>query len=247
MRLLSQRTETCLTVALLSVALTATAQEPGTANGEWPSYGGNLSHDRYSPLDQITAENFSEMELAWRFNTDNLGPRPERNFQSTPLMVNGILYTTAGSRRAAVALDAETGELLWMHRVDEGERGEEAPRRLSGRGLAYWEDGRGGVILYVTPGYQLVALDAWTGARVQSFGDAGIVDLKQDIDQDLEPTSEIGLHAAPVVAGNTIIIGAAHRPGGAPPSRTNVKGYVRGFDVRTGERKWIFHTIPAAD
>ena len=247
MRLLSQLTQTYLTVALLSVALTAAAQESGTADGEWPSYGGNLSHDRYSPLDQITAENFSELELAWRFSTDNLGPRPEGNLQSTPLMVNGILYTTAGSRRAAVALDAETGELLWIHRIDEGERGDEAPRQLSGRGLTYWEDGRGGVILYVTPGYQLVALDARTGDRIQSFGDDGIVDLKQDIDQDLEPTSEIGLHAAPVVAGNTIIIGAAHRPGGAPPSRTNVKGYVRGFDVRTGERKWIFHTIPDAD
>ena len=247
MRLLSQLTQTYLTVALLSVALTAAAQEPGTADGEWPSYGGNLSHDRYSPLDQITAENFSELELAWRFSTDNLGPRPETNFQSTPLMVNGILYTTAGSRRAAVALNPETGELLWMHRVDEGERGEEAPRQLSGRGLAYWDDDGDGVILYVTPGYQLVALNAWTGARVQSFGDAGIVDLKQNIDQDLEPTSEIGLHAAPVVAGNTIIIGAALRPGGAPPSRTNVKGYVRGFDLRTGDRKWIFHTIPDAD
>ena len=244
MRLLPQLTQTYLTVALLNVALTAAAQEPGTADGEWPSYGGNLSHDRYSPLDQITAENFSGLELAWRFSTDNLGPRPETNFQSTPLMVNGILYSTAGSRRAAVALDPETGELLWVHRVDEGERGEEAPRQLSGRGLTYWEDGRGGVILYVTPGYQLVALDARTGDRIQSFGDDGIVDLKQDIDQDLEPTSEIGLHAAPVVAGNTIIIGAAHRPGGAPPSRTNVKGFVRGFDVRTGERKWIFHTIP---
>ena len=247
MRLLSQLTQTYLTVALLSVALTAAAQEPGTADGEWPSYGGNLSHDRYSPLDQITAENFNELELAWRFSTDNLGPRPETNFESTPLMVNGVLYTTAGSRRAAVALDPETGELLWMHRIDEGERGEEAPRQLSGRGLAYWDDGGDGVILYVTPGYQLVALNAWTGARIQSFGDAGIVDLKQDIDQDLEPTSEIGLHAAPVVAGNTIIIGAAHRPGGAPPSRTNVKGYVRGFDLRTGDRKWIFHTIPGED
>ena len=244
MRPLSQLTPTYLTVALLSVALTAAAQEPGTADGEWPSYGGNLSHDRYSPLDQITAENFSELELAWRFSTDNLGPRPETNFESTPLMVNGILYTTAGSRRAAVALDPETGELLWMHRVDEGERGEEAPRQLSGRGLAYWDDGGDGVILYVTPGYQLVALNAWTGARIQSFGDAGIVDLKQNIDQDLEPTSEIGLHAAPVVSGNTIVIGAAHRPGGSPPSRTNVKGYIRGFDLPTGERKWIFHTIP---
>ena len=246
MRLLSQLTQTSLTVALLGVALTAAAQEPGTASGEWPSYGGDLTHQRYSPLDQITAENFSDLELAWRFSTDNLGPRPEGNFQSTPLMVNGVLYTTAGTRRAAVALDPETGEMLWMHRVDEGERGEEAPRQLSGRGLAYWDDGGEGVILYVTPGYQLVGLNAATGARIQSFGNAGIVDLKQDIDQDLEPTAEIGLHAAPVVAGNTIIIGAAHRPGGAPPSRTNVKGFVRGYDVRTGERKWIFHTIPQA-
>ena len=247
MRRLLLGTQTYLAVALLSVALTAAAQEPGTADGEWPSYGGNLSHDRYSPLDQITAENFSELELAWRFSTDNLGPRPESNFESTPLMVNRILYTTAGTRRDAVALDAATGELLWIHRVDEGERGEEAPRTLSGRGLAYWDDGGDGVILFVTPGYQLVSLNAATGARSQSFGVAGIIDLKQNIDQDLEATAEIGLHAAPVVSGNTIIIGAAHRPGGAPPSRTNVKGYIRGFDVRTGERKWIFHTIPEAD
>ena len=238
---------TCLTVALLSVAGSVAAQEPSTANGEWPSYGGNLSHDRYSPLDQIAADNFSDLELAWRFNTDNLGPRPENNYQSTPLMVNGILYVTAGSRRAAVALDPETGELLWMHRVDEGERGRTAPRRLSGRGLTYWNDGADGVILYVTPGYQLVALNALTGHRMEGFGDGGILDLKQNIDQDLEPTSEIGLHAAPIVAGNTIVVGAAHLPGGAPPSRTNVKGYIRGFDVRSGDRKWIFHTIPNGD
>jgi len=220
-------------IALLSVSGVAAAQELSTANGEWPSYGGNLSHDRYSPLDQITAENFSELELAWQFNTDSFGPRPETNYQSTPLMVNGILYVTAGSRRAVVALDPATGELLWMHRVDEGERGETAPRRLSGRGLAYWDDGGDGVILYVTPGYQLVALDARTGYEEEGFGNGGIVDLKQNIDQDLEPTSEIGLHAAPIVAGDTVLIGAAHRPGGAPPSRTNVKGYVRGFDARS--------------
>ena len=246
MRVQATLTLTCLTVALICAG-PAAAQEQGTANGEWPTYGGNLSHDRYSPLDQITAENFGELELAWTFSTDNLGPRPENNFQSTPLMVDGVLYTTAGSRRSVVALDPTTGELLWMHRLEEGERGDEAPRRLSGRGLTYWDDGGDGVILYVTPGYQLVALDAHTGVRVQSFGDDGVVDLKENIDQDLEPTSEIGLHAAPIVAGNTIIIGAAHRPGGAPASRTNVKGYIRGYDVRTGERSWIFHTIPDGD
>ena len=239
----------CSAVAMMAVGAVVglTGQEQGTANGEWPTYGGNLSNDRYSPLDQITAENFNEMEVEWQFRTDSFGPTPETRLQSTPLMVNGVLYTTAGTRRAAVALDAATGELLWMHRLEEGERGEEAPRRLSGRGLTYWDDGGSGVILYVTPGYQLVALNAATGDPVSTFGSDGVVDLKQNIDQDLEPTSEIGLHAAPIVAGNTIIIGAAHRPGGAPPSRENVKGYVRGFDLRTGERSWIFHTIPTGD
>ena len=239
----------CSAVAMMAVGAVVglTGQEQGTANGEWPTYGGNLSNDRYSPLDQITAENFNEMEVAWQFRTDSFGPTPETRLQSTPLMVNGVLYTTAGTRRAAVALDAATGELLWMHRLEEGERGEEAPRRLSGRGLTYWDDGGSGVILYVTPGYQLVALNAATGDPVSTFGTDGIVDLKQNIDQDLEPTSEIGLHAAPIVAGNTIIVGAAHRPGGSPPSRENVKGYVRGFDLRTGERSWIFHTIPTGD
>jgi hypothetical protein len=95
------------------------------------------------------------LEVAWRFKTDSLGPSPEFNFQSTPLMVGGVLYTTAGTRRAVVALDAATGEMLWMHSEHEGRRGEEAPRRLSGRGLAYWTDGRDARILYVTPGYQL--------------------------------------------------------------------------------------------
>ena len=109
MRLLSPLTLTCVTVALLGATGTAAAQAQGTANGEWPTYGGNLSHNRYSPLDQITAENFNELELAWRFNTDSFGPRPETNFESTPLMVNGVLYTTAGTRRAAVALDAADG------------------------------------------------------------------------------------------------------------------------------------------
>ena len=70
-----------------------------------------------------TRANFKKLEVAWRFKTDNLGPRPEYHLQSTPLMVNGVLYTTAGSRRAVVALDAATGELLWMYSVDEGKRG----------------------------------------------------------------------------------------------------------------------------
>ena len=160
-------------------------------------------------------------------------------------MVKGVVYSTAGTRRAVVALDAATGELLWMHSEREGERAEAAPRQLSGRGLSYWTDGREERILYVTPGYRLVALDAKTGAPVQNFGTRGVVDLKQDNDQQIDlVTGEVGLHSAPVIAGNTIIIGAAHLSGGVPRGKSNVKGYIRGFDVRSGRRMWIFHTIP---
>ncbi|HEX8030133.1 MAG TPA: PQQ-binding-like beta-propeller repeat protein [Vicinamibacterales bacterium] len=221
-------------------------QAPAAKVGEWPTYGGDLASTRYSPLDQINASNFSKLQLAFRFKTENLGPRPEFQFQSTPLMVNGRLFTTAGTRRAAVALSATTGEMLWMHSVDEGKRGEAAPRQLSGRGLSYWTDGKEERIIYVTPGYQMVALDAKTGLRVPNFGAGGIVDLKTGLDQeglDLT-TAEIGLHAAPIISKDIIVIGAAHREGGFPKSKTNVKGYIRGFDVRTGKRVWVFHTIP---
>ncbi len=160
-------------------------------------------------------------------------------------MVRGVLYSTAGTRRDVVALDAGTGELLWVHGEKEGERGSSAPRQLSGRGLAYWTDGHEERILYVTPGYRLVALDARTGIPVPSFGNSGIVDLKLDDDQQIDLVhGDIGLHATPVVAGNTVIVGAAHMEGSMPKSKTNVKGYVRGFDVKTGKRLWIFHTIP---
>src|SRR5215475_9960147 len=109
-------------------------------------------------------------------------------------MVNGVIYATAGTRRAAIALDASTGELLWVHSENEGARGAAAPRQLSGRGLAYWSDGREQRILYVTPGYQLVALNAKTGQRVPGFGKDGIVDLKENNDQYIDPLSgEIGL------------------------------------------------------
>jgi len=220
----------------------------GTENGEWRSYGGDIANTRYSPLDQITASNFSDLEVAWRLKAANFGPNPEFNFQSTPLMIGGLLYSTAGSRRTVIAVDAGTGELVWMHRVDEGERGAAAPRRLSGRGLAFRDDGEGGQIFYVTPGYRLIGLDALTGDRLENFGDGGIVDLKQNFDQDIDlVTGEAGLHATPIVAGNTIVVGAAHLPGSAPKSMQNVKGYIRGFDAETGDRKWVFHTIPGGD
>jgi quinoprotein glucose dehydrogenase len=235
-------------LALLHAAapLRAAAQgAPRPADTDWRHYAGDLAATRYSPLDQINASNFNDLEVAWRFKPDAFGPRPEFNLQSTPLVIKGRMYNTVGTRRDVVCLDAATGELLWMHRFDEGERALKAPRRLSGRGLAYWSDGVEERILYVTIGYQLIALDAKTGLQIAGFGDKGVVDLKQDFDQVVDaPNDDVGLHATPCVARNVVVIGAAHSTGIAPKRHANVKGYVRGFDVRTGKRLWTFHTIP---
>ena len=227
-----------LTVALLATSTVTHAQAAKTApekpapafttsTGEWPSYTGDTRGSRYSPLEQITANNFSTLEVAWRFKTDQLGPRPEFKLEGTPLMVGGVLYATGGTRRAVVALDAVTGELLWVHGEQEGERGAAAPRVLSGRGLSYWSDGKEERILYVTPGYRLVALNAKTGAPIPGFGDHGIVDLKMDMDQTILPdltTGEIGFQGAPVVAKNVVIVGAAFREGATPKSYRNTTG-----------------------
>src|SRR5258708_36382473 len=139
--------------ALLAAALTPA--QTGTASGEWPAYAGDLSNYRYSPLSEINGSNFNQLEIAWRFKTDSFGSRPEFKLEGTPLMVKGVLYAVAGTRRSVVALDAATGELLWAHGEHEGARGAAAPRQLSGRGLAYWSDGKEQRILYVTPGYRL--------------------------------------------------------------------------------------------
>ncbi len=230
--------------AMLGAAIALSAQS-GAKNGEWPTYGGDLGNSRYSALDQINSSNFDKLQVAWKFKTDNLGSSTENNLEGTPLMVKGVLYATAGTRRAVVALDAATGELLWTHSENEGQRGDVAPRKLSGRGLSYWTDGREERIIYVTPGYKMVALNAKTGMPVAAFGKNGVVDLNDDDDQTIDPmSSEIGLHSAPLIAKDVVVIGAAHKPGGVPTSKTTVKGYVRGFDVRTGKRLWTFHTIP---
>ena len=141
-----------LVVGVFLAAATGSAQS-GAVRGEWRTYGGDLGSTRYAPLDQIDGDNFEDLEVMWRFKTSNLGPFPDFNYQATPLMIDGVLYTTAGSRRNVVSLDAATGEMLWMYRLDEGERGTNAIRRMSGRGVAYWTDGEGDErIFFVTIG-----------------------------------------------------------------------------------------------
>lgn len=224
---------------------------PSTQNGEWPMYTADLKASKYSPLDQINASNFSKLEVAWRFKTDNLGPRPETKLGATPIMVKGMVYAVAGTRRAVVGLDARTGEMKWMYSMDEGARATRwAPRQLSGRGVAYWTDGKGDDrVIYVTTGYRLVSLNAKTGQPVPSFGSNGVVDLKvgvvigKDKQIDLEK-GEIGLHAVPLVVGDKIIVQSSMFEGLGYTYSTNAKGLVRAYDARTGKQVWRFNTIP---
>ena len=224
--------------------------KPSTKNGEWPTNGADVQFTRYSPLDQINASNFNKLHVAWRFKTDAFGPYPEYKLEGTPIMVKGVLYTTAGTRRAVVALDGKTGELIWSHSLREGERAANSARQLSGRGVSYWTDGRGDErIIYVTTGYRLVELNAKTGAIIPSFADNGILDLKVGVVKgnneqiDLE-RGEIGIHAAPTVTGDVVIVGSSMREGATVPTHNNTKGVVRAYDVRTGKQLWRFNTIP---
>lgn len=233
-------------------ASVATADAPDTSNGEWPYYTGDIKGSRYSPLDQINADNFEDLELVWSFATKNMGSRAEYKLEVTPIMVNGMLYATAGTRRAAIALDGKTGELVWMHSYPEGLRAGLAPRQLSGRGLSYWSDGNGDDrVIYVTTGYRLISLDAHTGQPIKSFGPDGngILDLKIGVVQgnevQIDPVSgEIGLHATPTVVGDMIIVGSAMKEGMTIDNYNNTKGLVRAFDARTGDMIWQFDPIP---
>ena len=223
---------------------------PSTKKGDWTHYTADIRGTKYSPLDQINAGNFNKLEVAWRFKTDNLGTRPEYKLEGTPLAINGVLYTTAGTRRSVVALDGKTGELIWAHSYREGNRAAIAPRQLSGRGVSYWTDGKGDErILYVTTGYRLIALNAKNGAMIPSFGENGVIDLKkgavfgkgQQIDLEV---GEIGLHATPAVVKDVVIVGSSFKEGMTVKTHNNTKGLVRAFDVKSGKLLWTFNTIP---
>jgi quinoprotein glucose dehydrogenase len=218
----------------------------GAVNGEWRWYGGDAGGTKYSPLDQINASNVKQLQIVWRWKSENFGPRPDFNWEVTPLMVGGVLYLTAGSRRAAAALDAATGETLWTYRFDEGVRGAQAPR-TNNRGLAYWSDGANDSrIILISPGYHLIALDAKTGRPIPGFGTAGIVDLWEGLDRKVEP-NQIGSSSPAMIVGDVAVVGAALLSGTAPKSKNNVPGYVRGYDVRSGKLLWTFHTVPRAN
>jgi len=215
---------------------------------EWLHHRGTPHGTNYSSLDLIHEGNVADLEVAWRWRSDNFGASPWPNYQVTPLMANGVLYATAGARRAVVAIDAATGETMWMYRLDEGERGSNAPRKGPGRGVAIHRGADRDTIFVISPGYQLIALDALTGQLRDDFGGDGIVDLKLQLGVALDPvTAPIGASSPPIVVNDVVIVGAAFTFSGAPESPEGLKGKVTAYDVNTGELRWRFNTIPTAD
>src|SRR5262249_30544870 len=232
-------------VALVCLLTMPLAAQQGAKNGEWRVYGGDSGSTRYSALDSINRDNVKNLKVAWIWRADNFGSGPEYKPEVTPIMVNGVLYFPAGNRRSIVAADAGTGETLWVWRIDEGARINGV--RRSNRGVAYWTDGREERIITITPGYQLVALNAKNGHQIPSFGNDGIVDLTKQVEPDANFNTEIG-HlmntSPPLVAHDVIVVPTSLENGRVPKSMKFPKADIMAFDVRTGKKVWTFHTIP---
>jgi glucose dehydrogenase len=224
-----------------------TADKLVAPNMGWTDFNGNLAAQRYSPLTVINADNVKQLQIAWRWQAGMFGPSPELKNVSSPIVVDGLMYATVGITRNVVAIDPGTGQLLWMWRTDEGKRFDSAPRKGSGRGVAYWRSGNTRRVFNVTPGYFLVALDAATGQPAMGFGTNGSVDLQVGLQLGKDRKDlDIGLSFPPLVVGDVVVVGAAHQVAFRPPSKSNVKGDVRGFDARTGKLLWTFRAIPEA-
>ena len=254
-------------VAGVAVLTPVTAQEPeparGNPYGEWRYQSGDAWGTRYSPLDQIDADNFEDLEVAWVWRGDNFGPHPLYLSRSTPSYIDGILYTVAGYRRTVAAIDPSTGETLWTYREPNTRRWEESMRASYGKGVGYAEiDGRG-VIYIITPAFFLHALDAKTGEHLEGFGkpvpiegfpDTGVVDLLADLGHEYDPYEGIPMEVGyitnsspPIVVNGTVVVGNSHEQGYAQSRVENVPGDILAYDARTGEHKWKFNVIPQSE
>lgn len=262
------------TVVLMIMATTAFAQRlPGTENGEWRYLGGDSGHTRFSPLDQINRTNFSELEQAWVWRSDNFGPNVDYFSRSTPIYVDGMLYSVATPRRQVIAMDPATGENLWTFREPQTIRHQRSPRQAYGKGVAYAEVNGRGVIYITTPGFFLWALDAKTGRPLENWGSpvgldqfsaTGVIDLIPRLVEDWGPWQdyivaggvydpdygiprEMGMvtaSAPPIVVNGVVVVLVGHQPSYGQTRIENVPGDIMGFDAETGEFLWKFHTIP---
>ena len=242
------------TTLLLAAALTLAAPSALFAQeSEWRYWGADAASTRYSPLAQIDASNFENLEVAWIWRADNFnGPAFGTALRATPIYVDGTLYSVAGNRRTAVAIDPATGETLWTFREPNTKRWEDSMRKDYGKGVAYAVvDGRG-MIYLVTPAFFLHALDPMTGRHITSFGDNGTVDLLGDLGRwKHHPTeglpAEVGYitnSSPPIVVNGVVVVGNSHEQGYTQTRKENVPGNILAYDAGTGEHLWTFNVIP---
>ena len=260
--------------ALATTAAVASAQSLSAINdGEWHYFTGDAGATRSSPLNQINASNFADLEVAWIWRGDNFGPVPDPINRATPIYVDGILYTVSGTSRTVVAIDPATGQNLWTFREPVTMRWRRSPRQAYGKGVAYAEvDGRG-VIYITTPAFFLWALDAKTGrplegfgqpVPLEDFGETGVIDLIPGLvgdwgrwedyladggvyDVDYGIPRELGMvtsSAPPIVVNGVIVVLVGHQPSLYQTRIENVPGDIMGLDARTGEMLWKFHMMP---
>ncbi len=223
-------------------------------DGEWRYWGADAASTRYSPLDQIHADNFEELEVAWTWHASNFSPEPDFIYRGTPIYADGRLYAVAGARRAVVSLDPATGETLWMWRMPDNPRWAKSPRQNYGKSVHYEVlDGRG-VIFVTTPGAWLVALDAETGLPLDGWGNdgEGLVDLKTDLgvgdpdpwhgfpDEDGVFTTSSG----PIVVDGVVVVPSTGEQGYFQYRKEDIPNHILAYDARTGEFLWRFHVIP---
>ena len=212
----------------------------------WKHFGGEMSAQRYSSIDQINNKNVNDLEISWRWKSKDFGNFQEIRNVSMPIMRNGLVFIGVGSTRSIAAIDAENGETVWIWHPNEGDRFSSAARKDSGKGVAYFEDdNEKRRVIVITPGYQLVSLDADTGIADENFGINGIVDLTVGMRTSSKQELDVGSTSPPLVIDDVIIVGSAHKASFAPASMANVKGDVRGYDAHTGNLLWTFKTIPS--
>ncbi len=208
-----------------------------SANVDWTNYGGDKESTRYSPLNQINKENVKNLKVAWTYRTGDADTAKNRSqIQCQPIVVNGVLYASSPMKKF-FALEGATGKQIWLFdplkEISEGEYAWAG----TNRGLTYWESGNDKRIL-LTVGAYLFALNAQTGEVIRSFGTNGKVDLHEDLDYDKKDFFIVSNTPA-IVYKNLLIMGMRLSEGAdAAP------GHVRAYDIRTGKRTWIFHTIP---
>ena len=246
------------------------AEQGAVPPGEWRYIGGDVAQTRYSPLDQIDATNFERLSVAWTWRGDNFGPKVDPLFRSTPLYVDGLLYTVAGERRAVAAIDPATGETIWTYREPHTTRFARGMRNNYGKGVAFAEvDGRK-VIFYTSPAFFLHALDAKSGEHLERWGTAvplagfprsGVVDMLPDLVKDWEPwltsgykydpdhgiprdLGNLSTSSPPIVVNGVIVVGNVHEQGYYQTRTENIPGDILAYDARTGQPLWKFHVIP---